>query len=658
MLACSTEIPPSQATEPTAAPAAIQAAVPTPTPSAVPTAPPTATPTTEPTHTPAPPTRVLGDDPADYTDEDILLAAKALYREFIDAIMTEPEPDLKRAKAIYSEACQPDDDDVFAKQVDAVMELLGDPVTKLDITMALRLRDDAALTVSTLKIGDGPGGVTRSLIVFENGRWLDSDCDAGRAAAGVFPYDEDYQESAVAGPSPVPAPVTLSADPADHSDEEIARSVEALHRAGWRAMLAQPQPDLDGMRAMSIEECRVETDEELIQIAASSKPESEIADAAINFRVTGVERVDDRHAWTTILTELEGFVIPGSTMSLVVFEDGQWRDGQCKMERGANLAAPDEIKEIQRVAFIGETGQLQFDWEEPPFAITVLAPPEAADGSTVRVPARFTSIISRWRYGPYSLLAELHTARGEDGTVISWLDSPCEEGPFDDVILVKGGSHEGFICFEGERGESAPDRPFVGLQYLDEGSDWPFRVDLTRSVPIPERVLFEDGKPSGNATVAGIGYRLVDSLWSHVVEPPPAGIGDSVTVTNHGQPWFDLTVLGQPEMVGEAVARVRIRIASRAEDEEEYGYVPLELSTGPDAHGRIHHLWDFTSFAEGGAALTDSFTGVTLAKGEVREAYAYFRAPDGEAGAPPTPFTTLWYWHDVSAFPIDLTRAE
>ena len=651
--ACSTESPASRDSEPTATPTA----APTPTPAALPTA----TPTAAPTHTPSPVSRVPSDDPADYTDEDILESAKALYLEFVDAIMTEPEPDLERAKATYSEVCQPKDDEAYARAVDAATELLGDPETKLDILAVLRLRDDAALTVSTMRIGGRAGGVTRSLIVFENGRWLDSDCDAGRAAVGALPYDEDDQEPAasVAEPTPAPTPVAFSNDPADHSDEEIARSVEAVNREGWLAMLAQPRPDLDGMRALSIEECRRETDEELEQFAASIKQELGDAAVTVTSRVTGVERIDDRRAWTTGLIEMEGFTLAEVEPSLVLFEDGQWRDGQCKTESDPSLAPPSGIEELQRVSFVGEAAHLQFDWEEPPFAITVLGPPEA-DGSTIRVPVRVTSIISRWSPGhSYSFLAELHTAPGEDGAVTSWLHAPCQDGPagwFQDVVLVKGGSHEGFICFEGEMGEPAPGRPFVGLQYHDEGSGWPFRVDLTRSVPIPERVRFEDGKPSGNAPVAEVGDRLADSHWRQVEEPPTARMADSVTVTVFDEPSFDLTVLGQPEMVGDDTARVRIRITSRIEGEEEYGYLALDLSTSPDGYGRIHHLWSQNSYSGDGAALPDSFGGVTLEEGESHEAFAYFRALDGEA--PSTPFTTLWYWQDGSAFPIDLTSAD
>ena len=63
------------------------------------------------------------------------------------------------------------------------------------------------------------------------------------------------------GPSPSPDPIA-----ACHSDEEIVRSVEAVNRAAQVAVLEGANPDLDGMRALSISECRQEDDAELLEV--------------------------------------------------------------------------------------------------------------------------------------------------------------------------------------------------------------------------------------------------------------------------------------------------------------------------------------------------------------------------------------------------------
>ena len=163
-------------------------ATPTPAPSPTPTPPPahalrvTATPTPVPTAAPTP----LGSsrEASDYTEDEIAEAAGALHREFTDAINRRPGPDLQRAKATYSEACQPDDEE-FATQIDSLLALLDGRELSIEVIAASRLPDhDDAAIIAAFPLLDGERlfGLTRSLAVFENGRWLDSDCEEGRAA--------------------------------------------------------------------------------------------------------------------------------------------------------------------------------------------------------------------------------------------------------------------------------------------------------------------------------------------------------------------------------------------------------------------------------------------------------------------------------------------
>ena len=107
----------------TPAPTPTETSTLTPTDTPMPTSSPTArlTPTPEPTPG-STPTSGEDKDAADYTEAEIAEIAAALNREFLDAINSHPKPDLARAKATYSAACQPDDKE-FAVQVDSLLEL-------------------------------------------------------------------------------------------------------------------------------------------------------------------------------------------------------------------------------------------------------------------------------------------------------------------------------------------------------------------------------------------------------------------------------------------------------------------------------------------------------------------------------------------------------
>ena len=149
------------------------------------------TPVPEPTLAAAPtvvatpsPTAIRGArDPADFTDEELAEIAVQLGAEFLDAVRAEPDPDLERAMATYSEACQPDPEE-FAAQVDQLLLLLQLREFTNEIMAVKRLPETSeAVIVSTWPRlnGENIAGITRSLMVYENGRWLDSDCDQARA---------------------------------------------------------------------------------------------------------------------------------------------------------------------------------------------------------------------------------------------------------------------------------------------------------------------------------------------------------------------------------------------------------------------------------------------------------------------------------------------
>ena len=354
---------------------------------------------------------------------------------------------------------------------------------------------------------------------------------------------------------------------------------------------------------------------------------------------------------------------PGAIRVFCQLEDGDW--GFMRLE--------DEEAEADTVVPIGGAVLLHTDWDEPPFAATALGPPEVVDDTTVRVPLRITSIIPRWAYDDIGYpVASLRTDPDDNGDVREWSIDPWNnyspssnlEDDFRGIVLAQGGSHDGFLYFKADdgRGDNAvPDQPFTELHFID-GSGEIIYVDLTRSVPPPERMDFENGPPRGDQLTLGLGDQLkrMGSQWADMGEPPPAaGIGDTVELTHNPEsPWLDLTVLTPPEQVGDATVRLRARITARARGEEQYSFLPLQLATSPDRNGRIHHLWETARIEEDDDAAPNSLEGVTLQRGDTREGYIYFRPEEDSAGMPPETFTTLWYGPRLLELPIRLTSGQ
>ncbi len=335
-----------------------------------------------------------------------------------------------------------------------------------------------------------------------------------------------------------------------------------------------------------------------------------------------------------------------------------------EQESGQGRYKPDVL------VAIGEDVQLQSGRKEPPFSIAVLGPPEIVDETTMRVPTRITSIISRWTCDTYSsCLAFLY--HGPDYTSEhNWTNVDSDNDPYRGVNLVKGGSHEGFIYFRDDSGvpdATIPEQPFTELHYLDETEEL-IVVDLARAVPVPERIRFEGGDIGtlwNNPPSPGVGKRLSGSFWDFRAAPPRVGIGDTVTVPNFGDypkpnvsdPMMELTVLGQPETFDERTVRLRLRVAPLLEEGQPYrlmSYPPLTLSTAPDTHGRLHHAWEAVTDSSADDTLTDSFIGLEMRKGQTYEAYAYFRKFPSEEPLPAEPFAILWYGDSTFDFPIFL----
>ena len=405
------------------------------------------------------------------------------------------KPDLARAKATYSTACQPDDEEEFAAQVDGLLDLFRTGELSVDVVAATRLpgHDDAAIVLTfPLLDGERTSGATRSLIVFENARWLDSDCEEGRAMfLGSEPDDADRdgdsdgsEDTDQETPTPTHRPIVLGDNPADHTNEEIARSVEWVGNDSWEAALEEPEPDIDRIRAISVAECLTGTDKELTEAADAVRQQLEDLDATrIWIEVQGIERVDDSRAWFVGTIYLDDFSFELGAPSLVIFEDGQWRDGECLIESDPALQRPTEIEPDQRVSYIGEPIRLQYDWEEQPYELTVLGAPEVMDDMTVRLPVRIMAITDTLDLTYVTYSGWLKTEADAEGNVIEWSVDPCEEGVFEDLTLVKGDSHETLLCFRGtgyDQERTVPDRPFI--RFTSDHGDTLRTVELMHSI--------------------------------------------------------------------------------------------------------------------------------------------------------------------------------
>ena len=147
-------------------------------------------------------------------------------------------------------------------------------------------------------------------------------------------------------PEPTATPsgidVALSGNPAEHTDEQIARSVEAVNQAAWNAMLSDSGIDLEAVRGLNIKQCQRESDEELIE--TSEVLRTRFGDSEFTTTVLGVERLDDNRAWTTGQLEIGNSVVAEVPPSLVAFEDGQWRAAECLLENDPSLQPPADIE--------------------------------------------------------------------------------------------------------------------------------------------------------------------------------------------------------------------------------------------------------------------------------------------------------------------------
>ncbi len=201
------------------------------------------------------------------------------------------------------------------------------------------------------------------------------------------------------------------------------------------------------MRATSIAACRFTSDEVLLQIANQFRQQLD-GPHEFSITVTGVQRIDRDRAWIIGDYSVGDLSDTLGPPSLAVYEDGQWRDGGCLIldDSQLPLQRPTEIDEDQRVSYIGETVKLQFDWEEDGYEFMVVDYPTLID-DTLFVPVRITAITETLDLSLVTLGGSLETEPDEEGNYVELWTEPCEEGFYDDAVLVQGQSYETFLCF-------------------------------------------------------------------------------------------------------------------------------------------------------------------------------------------------------------------
>ncbi len=485
-----------------------------------------------------------------------------------------------------------------------------------------------------------------------------------------------------------------SKDPTKHTDYEIGWALQD----GWAELVEEHVPasagDISGKEAVALRRVNINVafvdrreHDEAIAFVRPSVSLRRLPDAALGL-LLGVPAEAARAIDQAMREENPGLISPMHVLVSCHFRQGRWRPIVVDLDELAFEAERQSLMaevykrqttwkqsaalDSELYVAIGESVQIQTDLKEPPFAVMVLGPAESVDDKTVRVPVRITAIVPRWSLSSIggSFLTSLQTEPGERGESVSWsnLDtSPSPYSPgFEDVILVKGGSHEIYLYFRADddsRETTVPHLPFTEMHYFD-GSEQIIASDLTRTSPIPERARLDAGSLGAlwdDPPVEAVGARLSGGQWGHIPTPPKAGIGDTVRATtftdwpNPGRdkPSYDITVLGLPQVFDDRAVRLHLRITS-LEDGLSLRALEFQLSSGPDTYGRIHHLWESRPLYEENPNLPDSLPDAVLEAGQTAEGHVYFPAPHSEHVPPGTALTILWHGDTLFEQPITL----
>ena len=433
---------------------------------------------------------------------------------------------------------------------------------------------------------------------------------------------------------------SLTSDPAEHTDYQIIQSMKAY----WRNACEERYQF--GMERMSPAE---EEDE------AYREHRKELeATRRSSVDVHSVERHNNGSVTAIVTILAPGYMPHGPSPVTCVFQDGYWSFTSEESESNAGEG---------RFADIGEPVVLQTSWKEPPFAVTVLGPPEQVDRERLRAPVRYTCIIHRWSHSSVGAHALLYTAEDADGERAAW-ESEYEDPwdpDFEEFVLVEGGTYDRYVYFragEGEEQRTVPSLPFVELHWLD-ASETEIVVNVCKRVEPAERIRFHDGLPERRLDkgMFDAWLRSQGSQWGGLGEAPVAGIGDVLKAAPVRDGRWDLTALGPPERVTDEMVRLPVRLVSRLRAARPFMEDMLQVGTTPDEFGVIRCLWEPHDFEGDGVMPDDCLHGVQLKRNEVREGAVYFSPPRrGKLEELPAAeqFTTLWYGINYMEMPVSL----
>ena len=600
--------------------------------------PPTLTPTSIDVETPS--------DASDYADDELPGIAQLLVDDFYGS-------DFERAAEAFSSFCRPDN-------AGELTSMRGSALTA-EVVAVERIAGHGMIVFTLITADDTPPRTESNLVVFEGGRWVNNDCDEGRAAVAFSPRLVPSDDAAATDESfpslSLPRFPQLSGTPAEHSDELIARSAEASLTARIAAEFSVPHPDLGALRALGAAECQSLADEELADLASHARSTVGRVSYSFRYHANAVQRVDENRAWVDAVEIADGTPRESPAPLLFTFWKGQWRMADCPDARREWPAAPETVPEVLRVGLAGEPMQVQQRWNEAPYAVTVLGQPEQVNELMIRLPVRYTSIVGKWSYASATRVPARLALTAANGEQSHWEGGgvcPGEPAPIGQYV--KGGWVETHICFfRVHEPESEP----VGdinwpESWIEFDADWlgsnlverPVVIDLTQHTPITPPVRFENGRPID--PVLGIDERLRYISWPIPDEVPLRGFGDPVVVWGSSY-WNsrETAALSGVEAFSPDMVRLRASITNEGLLFGTADRTGVVLTGFPDENGRIRDVWQAVYEDESDSALPDSFAGVDIERGESHEAYMYFRAPEGFI-VPTDPMDAILWVPDIN----------
>ena len=164
------------ATQPLPQPTVALTLPPPPTSTPEPTSGPTPVP---PTYTPRPAPNSSGDDPANHSEAFIGTEINVLLKQFLDAIMAEPEADIPAALETFRQDCR-ENAAALLQDVDVLRGMFAGTEVGANVVQVSKVQADQAVVLIQLLVDGAPAAPpVRYLYLYEDARWLDSQCPGG-----------------------------------------------------------------------------------------------------------------------------------------------------------------------------------------------------------------------------------------------------------------------------------------------------------------------------------------------------------------------------------------------------------------------------------------------------------------------------------------------